>query len=142
MFGNNNQEHETTTHHFRIARGRVGHTSPGCGADLRREGQRSRSLYRNHRSRGRSILTYVGYDLGSSTRRYDGRAFGIGVSYGYSWMLSTRWNVAVEAGIGLFRTRDTRRDPTVGDWDDEYIWHYRRWTLFPSKLGVSFSYLF
>ena len=87
-------------------------------------------------------LTYVGYDLGSSTRRYDGRAFGIGVSYGYSWMLSTRWNVAVEAGIGLFRTRDTRRDPTVGDWDDEYIWHYRRWTLFPSKLGVSFSYLF
>lgn len=27
-------------------------------------------------------LSYVGYDLGSSTRRYDGRAFGIGVSYG------------------------------------------------------------
>ncbi len=87
-------------------------------------------------------LTYVGYDLGSRTRRYDGRAFGVGVSYGYSWMLSKRWNVAVEAGVGLFRTRDTRRDPTVGDWDDEYIWHYRRWTLFPSKAEVSFSYLF
>lgn len=87
-------------------------------------------------------LSYVGYDLGSRTRRYDGRAFGVGVSYGYSWMLTTRWNVAVEAGIGLFRTRDTRRDPTVGDWDDEYLYHYRRWTLFPSKLGVSFSYLF
>ena len=82
-------------------------------------------------------LSYVGYDLGSRTRRYDGLAFGIGLSYGYSWMLSTRWNVA-----GLFRTRDTRRDPTVGDWDDEYIYHYRRWTLFPSRLGVSFSYLF
>ena len=87
-------------------------------------------------------LTYVGYDLGSRTRRYDGRAFGVGLSYGYSWMLTTRWNVAVEAGVGLFRTCDTRRDPTVGDWDDEYIWHYRRWTLFPSKLCVSFSYLF
>ena len=87
-------------------------------------------------------LSYVGYDLGSRTRRYDGLAFGIGLSYGYSWMLSTRWNVAVETGIGLFRTRDTRRDPTVGDWDDEYIYHYRRWTLFPSRLGVSFSYLF
>ena len=87
-------------------------------------------------------LTYVGYDLGSRTRRYDGRAFGVGLSYGYSWMLTTRWNVAVEAGIGLFRTRDTRRDPTVGDWDDEYIYHCRRWTLFPSKLGVSLSYLF
>ena len=89
-----------------------------------------------------SHITYVGYGLGSRTRRYDGRAFGVGVSYGYSWMLSTRWNITVEAGIGLYRTRDTRRDPTVGDWDDEYIYHYRRWTLFPSRLGVSFSYLF
>lgn len=89
-----------------------------------------------------SQLSYVGYDLGSRTRRYDGRAFGFGVSYGYSWMLSTRWNIAVEAGIGLFRTKDTRRDPTVGDWDDEYLYHYRRWTLAPSRLEVSFSYLF
>jgi len=87
-------------------------------------------------------LSYVGYDLGTRTRRYDGRAYGVGVSYGYSWMLSKRWNVAVEAGIGLFRTKDTRRDPTVDDWDDEYVYHYRRWTLFPSKIGVSFSYLF
>ena len=91
---------------------------------------------------GRYWLYESFVDLGSRTRRYDGLAFGIGLSYGYSWMLSTRWNVAVEAGIGLFRTRDTRRDPTVGDWDDEYIYHYRRWTLFPSRLGVSFSYLF
>lgn len=87
-------------------------------------------------------LSYVGYDLGSRTRRYDGRAYGIGVSYGYSWMLSKRWNVAVEAGIGLFHAKDTRRDPTVGDWEDEYVYHYCRWTLFPSKAGVSFSYLF
>ncbi len=40
-------------------------------------------------------LSYAGYDLGSRTRRYDGRAFGFGLSYGYSWMLSKRWNVAV-----------------------------------------------
>ena len=58
------------------------------------------------------------------------------------WMLSKRWNVAVEAGVGLYRTKDTRRDPTVGDWDDEYIYHYRRWTLAPTKLEVSFSYIF
>ena len=50
--------------------------------------------------------------------------------------------VAVEAGVGLYRTKDTRRDPTVGDWDDEYIYHYRRWTLAPTKLEVSFSYIF
>ena len=84
----------------------------------------------------------VGYDLGSRTRRYDGRAYGIGFSYGHAWMLSKRWFVTLEAGIGLYRTKDTRRDPTVGDWDDEYIYHYRRWTLAPSRLEVSFSYLF
>ena len=50
--------------------------------------------------------------------------------------------VAVEAGAGLYRTKDTRRDPTVGDWDDEYIYRYRRWTLAPTKLEVSFSYIF
>ena len=87
-------------------------------------------------------LSYVGYDLGSRTRRYDGRAYGIGFSYGHAWMLSKRWFVTLEAGIGLYRTKDTRRDPTVGDWDDEYIYHYRRWTLAPSRLEVSFSYLF
>ena len=81
-------------------------------------------------------LSYVGYDLGSRTRRYDGRAYGIGFSYGNAWF------VTLEAGIGLYRTKDTRRDPTVGDWDDEYIYHYRRWTLAPSRLEVSFSYLF
>ena len=87
-------------------------------------------------------LTYVGYDLGSRTRRYKGHAYGLGVSYGYAWMLSKRWNVALEAGVGLYRTKDTRRDPTVSDWEDEYIYRYRRWTLAPTKLEVSFSYLF
>ncbi|MCM1302216.1 MAG: DUF3575 domain-containing protein [Alistipes senegalensis] len=89
-----------------------------------------------------SHLSYVDYDLGNRTRRYDGWAFGIGFSYGYSWMLAKRWNVSVEAGIGLFHTKDTRRDPTVGDWYDEYVYRNRRWTLAPSRLEVSFSYLF
>lgn len=87
-------------------------------------------------------LSYVGYDLGSRTKRYDGRAYGIGFSYGHAWMLSKRWFVTLEAGLGVYYTKDTRRDPTVGDWDDEYIYHYRRWTLAPSRLEVAFSYLF
>ncbi len=87
-------------------------------------------------------LSYVDYDLGSRTQRYDGRAYGIGLSYGYAWMLSKRWNVSVEAGFGLFHTNDTRRDLTVGDWDDKYVYRNRRWTLTPSRLEVSFSYLF
>lgn len=53
-------------------------------------------------------LSYVGYDLGSRTRRYDGRAYGIGFSYGYAWMLSKRWFVILEAGIGLVPAPATR----------------------------------
>ena len=41
-----------------------------------------------------------------------------------------------------FHTEDTRHDPTVSDWEDEYIYRYRRWTLAPTKLEVSFSYIF
>lgn len=42
-------------------------------------------------------IMYADYDIGSRHKHYDGRAFGVGVSYGYSWMLSLRWNVSVEA---------------------------------------------
>lgn len=87
-------------------------------------------------------LIYVNYHLGSDKNRYNGNAYGVGFSYGYALILSTRWSVAVEAGVGLYYTRDTRRDPTVGDWDNEYIYHNRRLTLAPSRLGVTFSYLF
>lgn len=87
-------------------------------------------------------FTYVGYDLGTRTKRYKGHAYGLGISYGYAWMLSKRWFLTAEAGLGIYRTKDTCCDPTVGDWDDEYIYHYRRWTLAPSRLEISFFYLF
>ena len=86
--------------------------------------------------------SWVDYRIGNRRRTYDGRAYGIGVSYGYAWILSKRWNLVVEAGAGLYRTRDTRRDPVTSDWGDRYIRHARRWTLAPSKLEVSFNYLF
>ena len=86
--------------------------------------------------------SWVDYRIGNRRRTYDGRAYGIGISYGYAWILSKRWNLVVEAGAGLYRTRDTRRDPVTSDWGDRYIRHARRWTLAPSKLEVSFNYLF
>ncbi len=142
--------------------GLVGRAPPGCGADLRRKGQRSCRMRRDAERGAEAALTdnwslelsgywnpvqtaslsmnfhavqlggrywfyesfvghflgqhltYVGYDLGSRTKRYKGHACGLGVSYGYAWMLSKRWNVAVEAGVGLYRTKDTRRDPRSG----------------------------
>lgn len=87
-------------------------------------------------------LSYANYLVGRRTCRYDGWACGAGVSYGYAWMLSKRWNITVEGGIGIYRTKDTQRDPTVSDRDVEYIRHARRWVLAPSRLEVAVCYLF
>ena len=42
--------------------------------------------------------SWVDYRIGNRRRTYDGRAYGIGISYGYAWILSKRWNLVVEAG--------------------------------------------
>ena len=54
---------------------------------------------------------------------------GIGISYGYAWLLSKRWNLSVEAGLGIYYIRDTKRAHYVGEFDDEYIRRYRRWNM-------------
>lgn len=87
-------------------------------------------------------LKYVRYDVGDKSKRTEGSAIGAGVSYGYAWILSTRWNLALEAGLALLYCQDTSRDPTVGDWDVEYIHHNRRLMCVPSRLGVTLNYLF
>ncbi len=87
-------------------------------------------------------LKGVCYDVGDRTKRTEGKALGAGVSYGYAWILSTRWNLAVEAGVAIIYCNDTTRDPTVSDWDSEYIYHKRRVMCTPSRFGVTLNYLF
>ena len=87
-------------------------------------------------------LAYAHYSVGGSDHYSKGWLTGIGVSYGYAWPLSKRWNLSVEAGLGIYYMRDTKRAHYVGEFDDEYIRRYRRWNLLPSKCEVSFTYLF
>lgn len=82
------------------------------------------------------------YDCGGRNHHFKGWLTGIGVSYGYSWLLSNRWNFTLEAGLGCFYMRDRRQKYYTPPADDIYIYHYRRIVLTPSKLEVSFSYLF
>lgn len=42
--------------------------------------------------------------------RYDGLAYGGGVSYGYNWMLGKRWNLELTAGLGVMRLKYDRYD--------------------------------
>lgn len=87
-------------------------------------------------------LAAARYDVGGSRLHRRGWLAGLGFSYGYSWLLSTRWNLSVEAGLGFYYMRDTRRDHVVPDDSDEYIRRSRRIVLGPSKCSVGFTYLF
>lgn len=85
---------------------------------------------------------YIDYNIGNRERRYLGSGYTLSVSGGYAWILSTRWSLAVEAGIGICYSRDTRSDPTVTDWDNEYYYHTERVSVVPARLGVTFNYIF
>ena len=67
---------------------------------------------------------------------------GIGFSYGYAWLLSKRWNITAEIGIGIYRMTDTRRDRMPPEYEPIFIHHYKRWVVGPSRAEVSFNYLF
>lgn len=87
-------------------------------------------------------FTYGNYLWGGSRRYWKGRAAGLGISYGYAWLLSKRWNITVEAGIGIYHMRDTRHERHTPDFEPIHILHARRWAVGPSRAEVSFNYLF
>ncbi len=71
-----------------------------------------------------------------------GFALGAGSSVGYSWILSRRWNFSVEGGLGLFFIHDRWLVTDTSSLEDIVIRHRKRVMLLPSKVEVSFSYLF
>lgn len=87
-------------------------------------------------------ITYASYTFGGRRDTYKGNLQGAGLSYGYAWMLSKRWNLTLEAGIGIYRMRDTRRLRTIPQYDTYTIRRYTRWAAGPSRAEVSFTYLF
>lgn len=87
-------------------------------------------------------LTYDSYLYGGSRHYYKGDMAGLGFSYGYAWLLSKRWNITAEIGIGVYYMNDTRRERVLPEYGPIYIHHYKRWVVGPSRAEVSFNYLF
>lgn len=92
-----------------------------------------------------SAYNTSGYKLGllfgsdSKQHRYEGNIMGVGISYGYNWMLSKRWNLELSAGIGYGRMNyDKFECPRCGekvksDVKDNYFG--------PTKAAISLVYL-
>lgn len=88
-----------------------------------------------------SSLKILGTDFSVlKDRRYQGWLAGLGVGYGYAWILSEHWNLEAEAGLGWTRCwYDTFRCAGCGKkvaTDNIHDW------FGPTKLAVSIVYLF
>lgn len=71
--------------------------------------------------------------------RYKGHFYGAGISYGYQWIMSKRWNIEANIGVGYARAK-YEKYPCVecGDKVDEGHKNY----FGPTKAAVSLIYLF
>lgn len=77
--------------------------------------------------------------LGAENERHQGWGTGVGVSYGYSWLLSEHWNLEASVGIGyLYLESDKYPCTSCGSKMETVKKHY----FGPTQLGVSFIYLF
>lgn len=92
-------------------------------------------------ARLRNGVNFLGSDFSKLTDlRYQGWGAGLGIAYGYSWILGMHWNLEVELGIGWIYTRyDVFPCVECGkklESDKEH--HY----FGPTKAAVSLVYLF
>lgn len=86
-------------------------------------------------------FTLFGTDFGQlKNHRYEGWMAGAGISYGYHWMLSRRWSLEAEIGIGYVYTRaDKYECPRCGD----KIEHDKPHHYFgPTKTAINLIYVF
>jgi len=70
--------------------------------------------------------------------RYEGDAFGIGVSYGYHWMLNKHWGIEFNAGIGAAFLKYSKFNcekcsDKIGDFKKKYFG--------PTSLGIKLVYI-
>lgn len=79
------------------------------------------------------------YFGGFSDKRYDGWLAGGGLTYGYDWILSPRWNLEAAVGIGYARLwyKESDRQPCLKCYENK---HKDYWGL--TKLALSLSYIF
>ena len=79
------------------------------------------------------------YFGGFHRKRYDGYLAGGGISYGYDWILSPHWNVEAEVGVGYARMW---WDESERAFCEKCSTPRHRNYVGPTKLGLTFSYLF
>lgn len=83
------------------------------------------------------------YKILYSDDNYQGWSAGAGFSYGYSFLMSKRWNLEVEIGASVvYMDYTLKPERQWGIFEDEHWTRHRSIGLVPSKAKISFGYLF
>lgn len=80
---------------------------------------------------------YSTYDVGYKKRGYFGDSYAAGLTYGYDWILSRRWNLELSAGLGAIRYQLARYTPGTAHPKP----NDKGWVVAPVKLGITFVYI-
>ena len=74
----------------------------------------------------------------SKKARLNGWTVGAGVTYGYQFILSRRWNLELTAGVGIWYTEYDRFESRKCGMFEQAV---RKHAFGPTSLGISFIYL-
>lgn len=91
-----------------------------------------------------SMFNIGGHELplllgkGSKEYRYEGSAYGAGLSYGYQFVLGRHWNLELSVGVGYMQIKYDQYDcPHCGDLKGQFTRNY----IGPTKAAVSLIYI-
>lgn len=79
------------------------------------------------------------YDLLLKHQRHDGDAFGAGLTYGYSFVLSRHWSLEATIGVGALYRREKNYNESSETVPTEI--NFKKWQPFPLKAGLNFVYI-
>ena len=81
---------------------------------------------------------YARFNIGQQDFRRDGHLMGAGLSYGYIWVIDSRWNIDFNIGLGYARLNYDKYRQKCGQLEE----HRERNYWGPTKAGVTFVYKF
>ncbi len=78
-----------------------------------------------------------GWEKSFRDHRYDGHLWGVGIGYGYQWILSNHWGLEAEIGVGYARLHYDKYPRGCSEKLDTKNKNY----FGPTKIALSFIYL-
>lgn len=85
------------------------------------------------------------YKIHWKNKNYDGNAVGLGLTFGYVWNISKRWNIDFHAGLGAitYKQKEYYDGDNYEDYaiDGKELANSKGYYLLPTDFGISLAYI-